>query len=73
MSIDERLKEAREASEAASWEASRAVSGVAYWAASEAASREASWVAFETSYWASRYKECSYEIQVAILRGLLND
>jgi hypothetical protein len=86
MSIDERL---RKASREAYWAFSEAVSREAYWAFSEAvswttswqayqaafwsASRETSWAASRVAYGASRCEVCSYEIQVDILKGLLNE
>jgi phosphopantetheinyl transferase (holo-ACP synthase) len=69
MNIDKRLEEARRDSWVDSRADSRAASQAAFWATSEAASR----VACGVIYWAFRYKECSYEIQIEILKGLLNE
>ena len=77
MSIDKRLEEARRAYRgayrAASWSAYGAASRAAYWAASWIVSETASRATYGTSYWASQYEECSYEVQVEILKGLLDD
>ena len=73
MSIDKRLEEARghcwEASKTASWE----VYWAAYGAAHGASSGEASLTAYQAAYWVSRYEDCSYEVQIEILKGLLDD
>jgi hypothetical protein len=77
MNIDERLEEARRDSGAAywkaSWAASEKASRAASWAAHQASSGGASWSACRASYWASRYEDCSYKVQVEILKGLLDD
>jgi hypothetical protein len=77
MNIDERLKEARIGSRAASRVASRAASRVAsrvaYWVASEVAYLVASEAAYQAAYGASQYEEGSYEVQIDILKGLLNE
>jgi hypothetical protein len=73
MNIDKRLEEARITSWADYWADSKATSWAAYRASSWAACRVASEAASETAYWASRYEECSYEVQVEILKYLLDN
>jgi hypothetical protein len=69
MNIDKRLDEAR----GHRWEASK----TAFWAAFLEASEPVFWAAFleasEAASWTSRYKDCSYEVQIEILKGLLDE
>jgi hypothetical protein len=52
MNIDKRLREARRDS----------------WVASEVASEAGSWTTSGAASWASQYEECTYEVQVEILK-----
>ena len=65
MNIDKRLEEAR----GHRWEASK----TAFWAAFLEASKTAFWAAYWAAYWVSRYEDCSYEVQIEILKGLLDE